>query len=144
MRLDAGGWYATGLAGIGSHVSLKTRQRARTLLPAARPGRTGGPAQTNIFLEMVHHRRAGDIGDSGGVDVSIESFCLLSGALDPPGFVVSMRLILMKFLRFITILAAAFCFNLPLHAELVDAIKAVVNNGVVTYAEVEEFATPAA
>jgi hypothetical protein len=26
---------------------------------------------------------------------------------------------------------------------LVDAIKAVVNNGVVTYAEVEEFAAPA-
>ena len=50
----------------------------------------------------------------------------------------------MKFFRFITILSAAFGFNLPLHAELVDAIKAVVNNGVVTYAEVEEFAAPAA
>ena len=50
----------------------------------------------------------------------------------------------MKFLRYITILAAAFGFILPLHAELVDAIKAVVNNGVVTYAEVEEFAAPAA
>jgi parvulin-like peptidyl-prolyl isomerase len=50
----------------------------------------------------------------------------------------------MKFFRFIAILPAAFCFNLPLHAELVDAIKAVVNNGVVTYAEVEEFAAPAA
>ena len=50
----------------------------------------------------------------------------------------------MKFFRFIPILAAAFGFNLPLHAELVDAIKAVVNNGVVTYAEVEEFAAPAA
>jgi parvulin-like peptidyl-prolyl isomerase len=50
----------------------------------------------------------------------------------------------MKFFRFITILLAAFYFNLPLHAELIDAIKAVVNNGVVTYAEVEEFAAPAA
>jgi peptidyl-prolyl cis-trans isomerase SurA len=50
----------------------------------------------------------------------------------------------MKFFRFIAILAAAVCFNLPLHAELVDGIKAVVNNGVVTYAEVEEFAAPAA
>ena len=50
----------------------------------------------------------------------------------------------MKFFRFITVLSAAFCFNLPLPAELVDAIKAVVNNGVVTYAEVEEFAAPAA
>ncbi len=50
----------------------------------------------------------------------------------------------MKFFRFIPILAAAFCFNLPLHAELVDGIKAVVNSGVVTYAEVEDFAAPAA
>ena len=50
----------------------------------------------------------------------------------------------MKFFRFITILLAAFYFNLPLHAELVDAIKAVVNNGVVTYAEVEDFIAPAA
>jgi hypothetical protein len=33
---------------------------------------------------------------------------------------------------------------LPLPEELVDAIKAVVNNGVVTYAEVEEFAAAAA
>jgi hypothetical protein len=82
---------ATGLAEIESHVSLKTRQRARTLLPAARPGRTGGSAQTNFFLEMVHYCRVGDIGDFGGIVVFIESFCLLSGALDPPGFVVSMR-----------------------------------------------------
>jgi len=49
----------------------------------------------------------------------------------------------MKFLRFIAMLSSAACFNLPLHAELVDAIKAVVNNGVVTYAEVEDFVTPA-
>jgi hypothetical protein len=91
MRLDASGWYATGLAEIGSHVSLKTQQRDRTLLPAARHGRAVVSSQTNIFLEMVHYRRAGDIGDFGGVVVFIESFCLLSGALDPPGFVVSMR-----------------------------------------------------
>jgi parvulin-like peptidyl-prolyl isomerase len=50
----------------------------------------------------------------------------------------------MKFFRLIPILAAAFCFNLPLHAELVDGIKAVVNSGVVTFAEVEDFAAPAA
>jgi parvulin-like peptidyl-prolyl isomerase len=50
----------------------------------------------------------------------------------------------MKFFRLIPILAAAFCFSLPLHAELVDGIKAVVNSGVVTFAEVEEFAAPAA
>jgi parvulin-like peptidyl-prolyl isomerase len=50
----------------------------------------------------------------------------------------------MKFLRFIAILSAAFCFNLPLHAELVDSITAVVNIGVVTYSEVHEFVLPAA
>jgi parvulin-like peptidyl-prolyl isomerase len=50
----------------------------------------------------------------------------------------------MKFFRFIPILAAAACFNLPLHAELVDGIKAVVNSGTVTFAEVEDFAAPAA
>ena len=60
------------------------------------------------------------------------------------GLLLACALILMKFFRFIAILAAAFCFNLPLHAELVDAIKAVVNNGVVTYAEVEDFTMPAA
>jgi parvulin-like peptidyl-prolyl isomerase len=50
----------------------------------------------------------------------------------------------MKFFRLISIVAAAFCFSLPLQAELVDGIKAVVNSGVVTFAEVEEFAAPAA
>ena len=50
----------------------------------------------------------------------------------------------MKFFRLIPILAAAFCFKLPLQAELVDGIKAVVNSGVVTFAEVEDFAAPAA
>ena len=41
-------------------------------------------------------------------------------------------------------LAAAACFSLPLHAELVDGIKAVVNTAVITHAEVEDFALPAA
>ena len=50
----------------------------------------------------------------------------------------------MKFFRIISIVAAASCFSLPLHAELVDGIKAVVNRGVVTLAEVEDFAAPAA
>jgi parvulin-like peptidyl-prolyl isomerase len=49
----------------------------------------------------------------------------------------------MKRFRLIPILAAAFGLSLPLHAELVDGIKAVVNNGVVTFAEVEDFAAPA-
>ena len=55
-----------------------------------------------------------------------------------------MRAILMKFFRFIPILAAAISISLPLHAELVDAIKDVVNDGVVTYAEVQDFAYPTA
>jgi parvulin-like peptidyl-prolyl isomerase len=50
----------------------------------------------------------------------------------------------MMYFRSIPILAAAICFSLPLHAELVDAIKAVVNNGVVTHAEVQDFILPAA
>ena len=49
----------------------------------------------------------------------------------------------MKFFRFIPILAAVLGLNLPLRAELVDAIKAVVSSEVVTYAEVEEFIAPA-
>jgi parvulin-like peptidyl-prolyl isomerase len=50
----------------------------------------------------------------------------------------------MKFFHLIPTVAAAFCFSLPLRAELVDGIKAVVNSGVVTFGEVEEFAAPAA
>jgi hypothetical protein len=40
---------------------------------------------------MVHHRRAVGIGHIGGVLVSVEPVQPLSAALDPPGFVVSMR-----------------------------------------------------
>ena len=50
----------------------------------------------------------------------------------------------MKFFRLIPILAAAACFSLPSRAELVDGVKAVVNSEVVTFAEVEDFAAPAA
>ena len=50
----------------------------------------------------------------------------------------------MKLFRIIPILAAAVGFILPLRAELVDGIKAVVNQEVVTFAEVEDFAAPAA
>jgi parvulin-like peptidyl-prolyl isomerase len=50
----------------------------------------------------------------------------------------------MKYFRLIPTVTAAFCFSLPLRAELVDGIKAVVNSGVVTFAEVEDFAAPAA
>jgi parvulin-like peptidyl-prolyl isomerase len=50
----------------------------------------------------------------------------------------------MKFFRFIPMLAAAVCFSLPLRAELVDGVKAVVSSGVVTIAEVNDFVVPAA
>ena len=49
----------------------------------------------------------------------------------------------MNFFRLILILLVAVSCRLPLRAELVDAIKAVVNSEVVTYAEVEEFVVPA-
>jgi peptidyl-prolyl cis-trans isomerase SurA len=45
----------------------------------------------------------------------------------------------MKFPRFILMLAAALGCTLPLRAELVDGINAVVNDGIITYAEVEDF-----
>jgi hypothetical protein len=75
----------------GTHAFFKARQGAGTLLPVPGPGRAGGTAQTNVFLEMVHCRRVGGIGHIGGGLVSIEPVWLLSAALDPSGFVVSMR-----------------------------------------------------
>ena len=50
----------------------------------------------------------------------------------------------MKFFRFISIFALASCLNLPAHAELADGVKAVVNDAVITYSQVEEFTAPAA
>ena len=50
----------------------------------------------------------------------------------------------MKFFRFIPLLAAAAGLSLPLHAELVDGVKAVVSSSIVTIAEVDEFVIPAA
>jgi hypothetical protein len=73
------------------HVSFKARQRARTFLFVAGPGRARSPSQAPLFPEMVYRRRVGDIGDFGGGDLFIESSWFLSGALDPPGFVVNMR-----------------------------------------------------
>jgi parvulin-like peptidyl-prolyl isomerase len=54
-----------------------------------------------------------------------------------------MRPDLMRFFRPILILAVAAGFGLPARAELIDAIKAVVNSEVVTFSEVEEFIVPA-
>lgn len=50
----------------------------------------------------------------------------------------------MKFFRFILILALAFCASGPLRAEMADGVKAVVNDKVITYSQVEDFTAPAA
>lgn len=49
----------------------------------------------------------------------------------------------MKFVRLIPILAVIFCFAPPARAELVDGINAIVNNTIITYAQVQELAAPA-
>jgi parvulin-like peptidyl-prolyl isomerase len=48
-----------------------------------------------------------------------------------------------KFIRFIPVLLMTFCFGLPLRAELADGILAVVNNAVITRAQVDDFIAPA-
>jgi parvulin-like peptidyl-prolyl isomerase len=45
--------------------------------------------------------------------------------------------------RLIAICVAALCLGLPLRAELADGVKAIVNNTVITYEQVEEFTAPA-
>ena len=50
----------------------------------------------------------------------------------------------MNFFRFILLLAMSVGFSLPLPAELVDGVKAVVSANVVTIAEVDDFVVPAA
>jgi parvulin-like peptidyl-prolyl isomerase len=50
----------------------------------------------------------------------------------------------MKFFRFISIFAMVPCVSLSLRAELADGVKAVVNDAVITYSQVEEFTAPAA
>jgi len=50
----------------------------------------------------------------------------------------------MKFFRFISIFAPVVLAGSPLRAELADGVKAVVNDAVVTYSQVEEFTAPAA
>jgi parvulin-like peptidyl-prolyl isomerase len=48
-----------------------------------------------------------------------------------------------KFIRFIPVLLMTFCFGLPLRAELADGVLAVVNNAVITRAQVDDFVAPA-
>jgi peptidyl-prolyl cis-trans isomerase SurA len=46
----------------------------------------------------------------------------------------------MKFFRLIP--ALIFCLAVPLRAELADGVKAIVNDTVITYAQVEDYAAP--
>src|SRR5580698_4303685 len=50
----------------------------------------------------------------------------------------------MKLLRSILVLAALICAPVFSRAEMADGIKAVVNDKVITYAEVEDYARDAA
>src|ERR1700733_8722105 len=50
----------------------------------------------------------------------------------------------MKNLRITLMLAAAICAPLVSHTETADGIKAVVNDKVITYAEVQDYARDAA
>jgi len=49
----------------------------------------------------------------------------------------------MNWFRLISVWVAALCLGLPVRAELADGIKAIVNNTVITYQQVEEFTAPA-
>jgi peptidyl-prolyl cis-trans isomerase SurA len=49
----------------------------------------------------------------------------------------------MKFFRLIAIFAAASGAVLPLRADLTDGVKAIVNDTVITYSQVQEFTAPA-
>jgi parvulin-like peptidyl-prolyl isomerase len=55
-----------------------------------------------------------------------------------------MRTDSMNYFRFNLIFALALLAGQPLRAELADGVKAVVNDTVVTYSQVEEFTAPAA
>jgi parvulin-like peptidyl-prolyl isomerase len=67
-----------------------------------------------------------------------------AAALDRRGVVASIRLKLMNVSRLIPVLAVALGLTLPLRAKLADGVSAVVNDTVITYAQVEEFTAPAA
>ena len=77
-------------------------------------------------------------------DVLPEQAKTLTAALDPTSVVASMRTDSMNYFRFISIFALALLAGSPLRAELADGVKAVVNDAVITYSQVEEFTAPAA
>lgn len=69
---------------------------------------------------------------------------ILSVALDRATMVVTMRISFMKLFRLISIFALAFSASFPMRADLADGVKAIVNDTVITYAQVEDFTAPAA
>jgi len=92
---------------------------------------------------MVGHRGVDRVGDFCGADVLAEPSKTLSAALDPMELAVNMRTSPMKFFRLIPVFAAAFCFAPLSRADLADGVKAIVNDTVITYAQVEELTAPA-
>jgi parvulin-like peptidyl-prolyl isomerase len=50
---------------------------------------------------------------------------------------------MMRFFRFILPLAAVFCFGARARAEMAEGIKAIVNDTVITYAQVADYTAPA-
>jgi peptidyl-prolyl cis-trans isomerase SurA len=68
----------------------------------------------------------------------------LTAALDRATAVASIQFNSMKLFRLIAIFAAASGAVLPLRAELADGVKAIVNDKVITYSQVEELVGPAA
>ena len=64
--------------------------------------------------------------------------------LTTPGRLLPFSHVQMKFLRFIPVLAALVGGPVLSRAELADGVKAVVNDHVITYAEVEDYARDAA
>jgi peptidyl-prolyl cis-trans isomerase SurA len=63
---------------------------------------------------------------------------LESSALDPPLVAASIQK-LMRFFRFILTLAVLLCPGVTARAEMADGINAIVNDTVITYAQVEDF-----
>jgi peptidyl-prolyl cis-trans isomerase SurA len=63
--------------------------------------------------------------------------------LDPAEVVVTIRASSMKFFRLIPVFAMAFCFALPSRGELADSILAIVNDTVITRAQLDIFTEPA-
>jgi peptidyl-prolyl cis-trans isomerase SurA len=67
----------------------------------------------------------------------------LTAALDRASAVASIQLNSMKLFRLIAIFAAASGAVLPSRADLTDGVKAVVNDKVITFSQVQEFTAPA-